>query len=556
MQEGKVLTAQDIKHINSLELQLQNMQKQFEEIKKEKDIYNNEKQKYKEKINELESEVIVLNEKLKIALYRQFCRHAERWIDSSQALLFDCGEGKAPVPEKSNEVTEVKSHTRKKKGRKPIADNIPRIEIPLDISEEDRQCACGHEKKCIGEEIRERLVMIPEQVYVLQYHLKKFACSACEGTAEEDIKPAVIMAKPPENIMPGSIATPWLLASIFTKKYCDYTPFYRLEAAFKRIGVDISRQNMSHWQIKSCEKLEPLFKLMKEHLAEGKLVNMDETPMQVMNEPGRENKTQSRMWLARGGPPGQKVSWYEYAETRKAAHIKGILGNFSGWLQSDGYQAYETAMADITGCTPVGCLAHVRRKFYEANAVTKNNETAAAAALNYIKALYENDNELRKKMENKETGRDEFTETRRKQSTVILENFHSWLETQKAEVLPGSLLGQAVKYTLGQWNSLIHYLDYWETTPDNNAAERAIRPFVMGRKNWVMSGSPKGAKSSCQLYSLIETAKENGLNPYWYLVEIYSRAPYMNDDSDWAVLLPWKITLSKPSPVPVQTGGF
>jgi transposase len=325
--------------------------------------------------------------------------------------------------------------------------------------------------------------------------------------------------------------------------------------SFKRIGAELSRENMTNWQNKSCERLEPLLALMKAQLAEGSLVNMDETKMLVMDETGRKNSQESRMWLARGGPPGAKVVWYEYTETRKAEHIKAILGSFKGWLQSDGYSAYKTAMPDFMEVTHVCCFAHVRRRFFNAWKVTKDDKSAAAEALNYIKKLYEYESLYRKALTAGAITQDEFLEERGSRSRFVLKEFHRWLLVQQGEVTPTSLLGDAVSYALGLWTELQHYLDYWETTPDNQAAERAIRPIVVGRKNWVMSDSPAGARTSCQLFTLIETAKENGLNPYWYLVELYTRVPLMTEDSDWSDLLPWKISLSKPLPVPSWGGG-
>jgi transposase len=180
--------------------------------------------------------------------------------------------------------------------------------------------------------------------------------------------------------------------------------------------------------------------------------------------------------------------------------------------------------------------------------VVKDSKTAAGTVLGYIKELYKHEKDLRSELENKTITKEDFVAERKAECLPVLTAFYRWLVETQPRVLPSSELGKAIAYALGQWHILIHYLDYWETTPDNNAAERAIKPFVMGRKNWVHSGSPAGAKSSCQLYSLIETARANGLDPYWYLVELYTRVPQMTDKDDWASLLPWNIKLSKPLP--------
>jgi transposase len=291
-----------------------------------------------------------------------------------------------------------------------------------------------------------------------------------------------------------------------------------------------------------CKRLEPLLTLMKAHLKTGDVINMDETTMKVMDEPGKENKQLSYMWLARGGPPGKKVVWYEYHESRASKHIVEILSGYSGYLQTDGYDAYEKALKDLTGkIIHVGCFAHVRRYFFEAMKIGQK-PGGAEDALARIKGLYTVEEKLREQLKKGLISEDAFLKDRREKCEPLLTAFHVWLEGQQGKVLDSSKLGEAVKYTLGQWHILIHYLDHIELTPDNNAAERAIRPFVMGRKNWNISGSPAGAKSSCQLYTLIETAKANKLNPYQYLKTVFEQAAEMRPSDDWSKLFPWNLT--------------
>jgi transposase len=241
-------------------------------------------------------------EKLKLALYRQFGRHAERFVGEGQLPLFDAGEAaaleaNAPVDERET----VKSYNRSRRGRKPIDGRVPRVDKIIDITEAEKQCACGHTLTRIGEDVRERLIIIPEMVYVLRYHMKKYACHECEGSGDED-RPAVRTGKAPANIIPGSIATPELPGCVFTKKYGDYVPFYRQEGAFERIGASLSRQNTANWQQQVCEAVQPLLILIKEHLRSGNVVRMDETTITVLDEPGRENRNTSGK--SREGSPG------------------------------------------------------------------------------------------------------------------------------------------------------------------------------------------------------------------------------------------------------------
>jgi hypothetical protein len=232
------------------------------------------------------------------------------------------------------------------------------------------------------------------------------------------------------------------------------------------------------------------------------------------------------------------VLWYEYQETREKKHITELLSGFSGYLQSDGYGCYESAAEqDLTGVVHVGCFAHVRRHFFEAKQIT-TQPGLADQALEQIQGLYKVERELREKLRNEEIDRERFVAERRETCEPKLTALHGWLMANQAAVPPASKIGSAICYTLKIWPSLPRYLEDWQLTPDNNACERGIRPFVMGRKNRVMSGSPCGAKSSCELYTLIETAKANNWNPAKYLTRIFEKAAKMNTGDDWSRLLP------------------
>ena len=217
---------------------------------------------------------------------------------------------------------------------------------------------------------------------------------------------------------------------------------------------------------------------------------------------------------------------------------KDYLKDYSGYLQTDGYEAYTTALKDHPDITPVGCFAHARRKFFDASKVSKKSRSASEG-LKYIQSLYVIENQLKAK----DLSGEDFLAERKKQAEPVLEKFSLWLEKRKQQVVPSSELGKAISYTIGQWSRLVNYLESPDLTPDNNACENAIRPFVLGRKNWLFAGSPKGAESSCGIYSLVETAKQNGLNPYDYLRKVFTQVPLINSSDDWQHLLPWNIQL-------------
>jgi transposase len=319
-------------------------------------------------------------------------------------------------------------------------------------------------------------------------------------------------------------------------KFPNHLPFYRQEQQFERIGAGISRQDMSNWQQQVYQRLLPLFMLLKQAVKAGPVMGMDETTVQVMGEEGRSDTQKSYMWLARGGPPGKPVILFEYRETRAAKHLSEFLEGFTGYLQTDGYQGYETALASYPAIRHVCCFAHARRKFFEAAKVTKKKGLAEEAS-GYIGKLYALEKELRKQ----DISLSQFLSKRGKAAAAIFVDFKAWLDQKSLEVPPSLLLGQAIRYTLDHWEPLTAYIECAYLTPDNNACENAIRPFVLGRKNWLFNKSPEGAKSSCGMYSLIETAKQNGLVPRNYLTLLFDRCPSAKKAEDWTALLPWNI---------------
>lgn len=482
---------------------------------------------------DLEVRYEVLDEKYRLLLFKRFARSSEQ--DSSQQQLFEEAEQTAEAESESEDTAEtvtVTGYQRSKKGRKPIDETVPRTEYVHDIDKSEKQCACGHEMVRIGEEVTERMQVIPAQFFAERHIRPKYACRHCEGSGDED-KPAVRVAPAPPSILPGSIATPGLLAFILVNKFVDHLPFYRQEVRFGRLGIHISRQNMSNWAIGVAKKLAPLIKLFEDRIRGGPFIQMDETPVQVLREPERPATRKSYMWLARGGPPEASVCLYHYAETRGPEYAQSLLEDYTGFVQADAYDVYARIAEAEPGITLVGCWAHARRKFHEASKASKK-VGAAHEAVSRIKKLYQVEKELRAK----DLDATAFLSARKKQVEPVLESFKQWLAKKSETVVPSSLLGRAVAYTLKEWDKLVRYLDAPGLTPDNNAAERAIRPFVLGRKNWLFSGSPSGATSSCAIYSIIETGKQNGFDPYAYLHYIFAKAPLMTDEVEWESLLP------------------
>jgi len=522
----------------------------IDQLEAENDSLNQQNETLSEKNEALSDEVLSLEEKLRLALFKRFGRSSEQESPATgQGDLFTEADDTAEttITETDDETITVASHSKKKPGRKPIDPKHPRFERVIDIPEEDKQCGCGHEMVRIGEDVTERVEVIPEQIWVDRIVRPKYACHHCEGSGDEE-KPAVRVAPVEPTVVPRGIATPSLIAFTLVGKFSDHLPFYRQEKRFERIGIAISRQDMSNWTVRSATLLQPLIRRFRDLIRGGPVVNVDDTRVQVMNEPERSDTTNSFMWLARGGPPDAPVVLYQYSQSRSAEYLRELLSGTQLYMQGDAYSVHELLAKEEAGIIRVGCFAHARRKFHEAAQGSKK-AGAAHEGMKYIAHIYRIETELR----SEELGDDEFQEMRRTHVMPILEKFHHWLEKKQKAVVPSSLLGKAVNYTLDEWSALIRYLDHPAITPDNNAAENAIRPFVLGRKNWLFSGSPNGAKASCAIYSLIETAKQNGLNPFSYLFYVLDRAPRITDDTEWDQLLPANLTqeiISSNYPVP------
>jgi transposase len=511
---------------------IERLESELQETRATKQQAETQRQTVQARYQALETRYDHLQEEYRLLLYKRFGRSSEKESAEDQPSLFEEAEVTADPEVVDTGTIAVEKHTRQKRGRKPIDESVPRVDILHDIPEQEKLCACEHRLVKIGEEVTERLQIIPEQIYVERHIRPKYACHHCEGSEDED-KPAVRIAPTPPTVIPGSIATVGLLAFIIVTKFVDHMPFYRQQKRFERLGIHISRQDMSNWVVAVGRMLGPLVELFRDLIRAGPIVNMDETRLQVLNEHGRANTSESRMWLSRGGDPKAPVCHYAYHPRRNAEHPREFLADCALFLQTDAYEVYERVAAEQPGIILVGCWAHARRRFHDAQKASKK-AGAATEGLSYIRKLYRIETELR----TLELSDESFAEKRRQQVEPVLQAFKAWLDKKAEQVVPSSLVGKAVAYTLNEWEKLTRYLDHADLRPDNNVAENAIRPFVVGRKNFLFSGSPGGATASCNLFSLIETAKQNGMNPYGYLYYVLSQLPEIRQTGNWQSLLP------------------
>ena len=426
----------------------------------------------------------------------------------------------------------IAAHSRKKRGRKPLPDDLPRVEIIHDLSEEEKQCACGQLKSCIGQEVSEKLDYIPARLQVQRHVRLKYACKNCEGV--EDDGPTVMIAPVPAQLIPKSNATAGLLAHIAVSKFADAVPLYRQEKIFGRLGIDLSRAVMSQWMIKAAHGCAGLLDLLHNELLSGPLIGIDESPFQVLKEPGRRNTSKSYMWVFRGGPPDRPVLLYQYQRTRSGRTALNFLQDYHGYIQSDDFSGYDH-LDQNSDIIHLGCWAHARRYFMKVVKVRKKHrskpadpKTLADEALDYIGDLYKVEKEA-KRLELDTFG---IYQLRQEKAKPLLEKFKQWLDAKQPLIPPKSLLGKAISYTLTNWKKLIIYVEDGRLRPDNNLVENAIRPYVVGRKNWLFAGSPDGAMASATFFTLIETAKANGLEPYAYLRHIFKKLPLAKTEQD------------------------
>ncbi|AWX98948.1 transposase [Marinomonas primoryensis] len=479
-----------------------------------------------------QSKYALILEQWRLAQQKQFGKSSE--LSPGQGELFD----EAAV-DMADEVAGAKletqplSHTRLKPKRKPLPKDLPRDVVVLDILESDKICSCCQgERHCIGEDRSEQLDFIPAQLKVIETVRPKYACRECDKTGTQNpIKQAAM----PPSIIPKGIATSSLLSQVITGKFQYGLPLYRQETLFQQYGIELSRRTMSDWMQKCADALQALYERLHQELLKQSVIQADETTLNVI----KEARSKCYMWVYCTGKDAPdkhslipNIVLYDYQPTRRGQCAVDFLQGFDGYLNVDGYQAY-----DATQATLAGCWAHARRKFVDAEkAMPKGKAGKATVAINHIKKLYA----IETRAQQANSAKEAFN-IRQDNAPEVLANYNVWLEKSAQQIPPQSLLGKAIQYNLNQWDKLTVYLTDGRINIDNNRAERAIKPFVIGRKNWLFSNTGNGARSSAMLYSIIETAKANGLIPYEYLVTLFDTLPTREEEDDLDDLLPWNI---------------
>ena len=427
-----------------------------------------------------------------------------------------------PLFNEAEELTGVKPNTKargkKKAGtRKPLPEQLERVEKTHDIKPYQKTCPSdGQELKHIGDEVSEQLLYIPARFKVIKHKRYKYACPKCNKH--------IITATKPTDPIPKSVATPELLSYITVSKYADGLPLYRLNQMFKRLDIAISRTNLANWMIKCGALVQPMINLLEDKLLEQPCVHIDETTVQVLKEPGKKASSKSYFWVRRAA----NIILFHYSPSRSASVAKTLLADYTGTIMTDGYVGY-----DNLNVRKLGCWAHARRYFIKV--LDQAEHKGAREMVDLIGELYATEKQI------KDQPPDKKHSTRKEQSAAVLERIKTLKNKSLQSCAPQSLFGKALGYLHNQWPKLIGYIEDGNYPIDNNPAENAIRPFVIGRKNWLFANSQQGAKASANLYGLIETAKAHNINPEKYLTKIYQQLPNAHTVEEIEKLLPWNL---------------
>jgi transposase len=490
---------------------------------------------------ELNTKIFYLEEQINLLTDKMFGRKSEKSVKSDAAPnLFGINEfGDKPNDRQEHKIIKVKEHNRKKAGRKPIDPNLPVDKIDtIDLPSNEKECECCHkERPYIGYDSTKRVDIIPDKISVIEERTLKYGPCDCDESKLLE-KPEVIQAKASLKIIKGSMLTEGALAYIMTCKFSDGLPFYRLAKKLARYGINLTRQMMCDNAISISKKSSLMLELILEQIRDGISINMDETSIKVVTEEDKSPNSKCYMWVMVGRmADNRRMVYFHYDPSRSGKIPAKLLEGFQGYLQTDAYKSYN-AMGSNGEIHHVGCNVHARREFEDADKAAKGKSFYPKIALAFYRKIYVLEREYRDKLKNNLIDENKFQEERKKTTIRIFDKFKKWLLKIQNEVLPQGYMGKAINYTLDEWDKLIRYLDVWYLTPDNNVVENAIRPYVIGRKNWMHAYCPDGAVANATFYTILESAKANNLNEYYYLKYLFIYLPRAKTREDLLKLLP------------------
>jgi len=421
-------------------------------------------------------------------------------------------------------VDETPAKPKKQPKRAPLPPELPRTLIHHEP--DNTQCRCGCQLKRIGEDVSEKLDYVPGEFTVERHIRGKWACEQCETLIEAPV---------PAQVINKGIPTAGLLAQVLVAKYSDHLPLYRQERIFGRAGLAIPRSTLAEWVGACGVQLQPLVNALRNVLLEHAVLHADETPVSML-APGKKKTHRAYVWAYCTTPFSElKAVVYDFAPTRAGEHARNFLADWQGKLVCDDYSGYKAGFGN--GITEIGCLAHARRKFYDLHQANKSE--LAAQALEYIGQLYQVERET------KDLPPDKRHFIRNEKARPIADALHQWMLAHRQKVPDGSGTARALDYSIKRWKALTRYLDDGAVPIDNNWVENQIRPWALGRSNWLFAGSLRSGQRAAAVMTLIQSAKLNGHDPYAYLKDVLTRLPTQKNNAI-DELLPhnWKTAMS------------
>jgi transposase len=475
----------------------------------------------KSNLEEAEKRIVLLIEQVKLGRLRHFGKKTETSGQLQLELVFDeIEESKdEAIIEAIEEATETIIYTRKKKtvGRKIETSNLPREQIVYDLTEEEKHCKCGGRLEKFGEDRSEQLEYIPAQIKVIERICSKYSCNCCE-TVKTAAKPEMPIAK--------SMAAPSLITDVIIKKYEHHLPWYRQSKIFAQDGIDIPANTICNWFLQAGEALEPLKTALKDQLNHIGILQVDETPVKVLKK-----ESKGYMWCYHSCEPKNKFILFEYNNSRESQFVNANLKNYRGILQTDGYSGYDS-IGKKDGIIKLGCWAHCRRKFAD---VVKISSTSGKAheVIKWISKLYQIESLIREQHLDFAARK----KLRQDQAPPILEKIYDLVT--KSTASSKSALGKAMLYTVNQWEELNKYINHGEAEIDNNLVENQIRPFAIGKKNWMFIGNENAGHTAAFFYSILQTCRINNIDARKYLIYVLLQAGKMRrGELDPNILLP------------------
>lgn len=482
-------------------------------------------------VSEQKARIEMLQHQLFLMKNARFGRKTEKDVVAEQ-MSFQFDEADAPEPEAVEDATESETitytRTKKGQGRQKLPESLPYIEKVYDLTDAEKQCACGCQLTHISDERSEQLDVVPQMTFRVIHIRKKYACKQCEETIQT--------AKLPKQPIPKNMASAGLLAAVIDSKFNRHMPLYRQEDMFKRAGLTVTRATLSHWVIQSAALLTPLVKLMEDIIQTHDVAYADETTLQVLKEKNKKATTKSFMWLFIGGPPDKRSFIYQYHPTRTHQVAAEFFQDFKGYLHADCYSAY-TALGRTEAITHVACMAHARRYFVEITKQTQKKKGLAFQVVNLIGKLYL----IEKALKEEQASSKQIQHTRQTKALPILTQIKALLDENALKLLPQSPIGKAVHYMLTHWEALNQYIKDGRLEIDNNRSERSIKPFVIGRKNWMFHDNEIGARAGATLFSLIETCKAHNVDVFSWLKHALNHIHQADTVEKLEQLLPFNV---------------